>query len=195
MKNALLPGPPERPGLPPPRHRPRWNVVVTLKEGDFREALRRLRAYGSVRRTAYLNVVALRVDDPRAFLDDLHKSTDASAWIRSVRPALQTFVFRDPTEFRRKAIDVVRAWAPSLPGRTFHIRMHRRGFRGRLRPIDEERRLGQAVLDDLDRRGRRPAVSFEDPDGVFDVESIDGQAGVSLWSREDLRRYPLLKVD
>jgi hypothetical protein len=38
-------------------------------------------------------------------------------------------------------------------------------------------------------------VAFEDVDAVVSIETLDHRAGVSLWTREDLQRYPFLRVD
>jgi hypothetical protein len=35
-------------------------------------------------------------------------------------------------------------------------------------------------------------MAFTDPDAILQIETIDGPAGISLWRREDLQRYPFL---
>jgi len=74
---------------------------------------------------------------------------------------------------------------------SFLVRLHRHGFKGRLSTPKEERFLDEALLDALDALGR---PGFADPDAILQIETIDGRAGVSLWRREDLRRYPFLGV-
>jgi tRNA(Ser,Leu) C12 N-acetylase TAN1 len=37
-------------------------------------------------------------------------------------------------------------------------------------------------------------VSFDNPDAIIAVETIGNQAGMSLWFREDLQRYPFLHI-
>ena len=48
-----------------------WNVVVTLREGGFVDALETLAELGVVARTDYYNVLAMKVEDVAAFPDAL----------------------------------------------------------------------------------------------------------------------------
>jgi tRNA(Ser,Leu) C12 N-acetylase TAN1 len=43
--------------------------------------------------------------------------------------------------------------------------------------------------------GTPGSISFDDPDAIVAIESVGQRAGVSLWTREDLRRYPFLRLD
>jgi tRNA(Ser,Leu) C12 N-acetylase TAN1 len=43
--------------------------------------------------------------------------------------------------------------------------------------------------------GRPGRINFADPDHVIDIETVGNRAGLSIWSRDDLRRYPFLNVD
>ena len=56
----------------------------------------------------------------------------------------------------------------------------------------EERFLDEALLDALDAEGAPGRIAFTDPDAILQIETIDGRAGISLWDREDLQRYPFL---
>jgi hypothetical protein len=38
-------------------------------------------------------------------------------------------------------------------------------------------------------------VSFTDPDALIAIDTIDGRAGISLWTRDDLARHRLLRPD
>ena len=59
----------------------------------------------------------------------------------------------------------------------------------------EEQLLSETLLDALKVAGTPGRISFDDPDEVIQIETIDTRAGVSLWSREDRRRCPFLGVD
>ncbi len=76
-----------------------------------------------------------------------------------------------------------------------HVRLYRRGFKGRLSSHDEERFLDDALLQALEAAGTPRRITFDDPDAVIDVETLGNWAGLSLWTRADLARYPFLKVD
>jgi tRNA(Ser,Leu) C12 N-acetylase TAN1 len=89
----------------------------------------------------------------------------------------------------------VLAWAPALAGKSFHVRLHRRGFKGRLSTPEEERFFDDALLGALQSTGAPGSLAFDDPDAIIQIETVGNRAGISLWSREDLARYPFLKVD
>jgi tRNA(Ser,Leu) C12 N-acetylase TAN1 len=90
---------------------------------------------------------------------------------------------------------VVLKWVAQLAGKRFHVRMHRRGMKGRLSSQAEERHLSEVLLAALEEAGTPGRVAFEDPDAVVAVETVGAGAGLSLWSREALHQYPFLKLD
>ena len=75
------------------------------------------------------------------------------------------------------------------------MRIHRRGFKKSFDRLQRERKLGEALLDDTIARGVRAKIAYEDPDVVVAIETVDQRAGLALWSREDLARWPLLRPD
>jgi tRNA(Ser,Leu) C12 N-acetylase TAN1 len=172
-----------------------WNVIVTLPEATFREARNLLRRWGVIHRTAYFHVLTLTVDDVETFLAEIAKAIEESPgilnFVSHVIPAQRTFDFDSVEEFEAKARDIAILWAPVLAGKSFHVRLHRRGFKGKLSTAKEERFLDETLLDALGAPGR---ITFSDPDAILQIETIDGRTGLSLWCREDLRRYPFLGV-
>lgn len=48
-----------------------WNVVVTVQEHGFVDALRLLEQFGPVGKTKYYNVLVMKVEDVPAFLTQL----------------------------------------------------------------------------------------------------------------------------
>jgi hypothetical protein len=173
-----------------------WNVVVTLPEATFREARKFLRRWGEVHRTGHFHVLAMRVGDPEAFLAEIGKAVEAKPGILNilshVTPAQQTIDFAGAEEFEAKARDIAILWAPKLAGKGFHVRLHRRGFKGTLSTPKEERFLDEVLLDALQVAGAPGHIAFTDPDAILQIETIGGRAGFSLWRREDLKRYPFL---
>ncbi|HXE96756.1 MAG TPA: THUMP domain-containing protein, partial [Dongiaceae bacterium] len=77
----------------------------------------------------------------------------------------------------------------------FHVRMHRRGFKGKLSSAEEERFLDEILLQRLEDAGTPGKVAFDDPDVIIALETIGQQAGLSLFGRDELKRYSLLHVD
>jgi tRNA(Ser,Leu) C12 N-acetylase TAN1 len=112
--------------------------------------------------------------------------------IAHVSPAEQSFDFTTPEQFRAKAREAVLGLAPRLDGRTFHVRIHRRGWKGVLTSTDEERSLAEAVIESTRQEGAPAHVSFEDPDAVILIDIVGNRAGVALWTRADRHAHPLL---
>jgi len=176
-----------------------WNVVVTVVEHGFREACELLRRWGRVTRTGYYNVLGLQVADPAKFLEDFAAVVAVSPgllnFVSHVVPAEASFAFDDAPAFESQARDIALGWLARLAGKSFHVRLHRRGFKGRLATQHEERFLDEVLLAALASAGTPGRIAFDDPDAIIQIETIDGRAGMSLWTRDDLRRFPFLGVD
>jgi hypothetical protein len=54
-----------------------WNVVVSLQEGGYTQAWKLLEPFGTVSRTAYYNVLVMRVEDIGQFLETLRQWSTA----------------------------------------------------------------------------------------------------------------------
>lgn len=176
-----------------------WNVVVSVLDEGFVQACEILDAFGPVRRTDYYNVLVMRVEDTGAFLAEFARLVEADPhvlkYIARVIPAAAAFSFQTPEEFMSKARNAVLQWVERLLGRSFHVRMHRRGFKGRISSLEVERLLNRVLLDAMEARGAPGRISFKDPDAILAVETVGRRAGLSLWSREDIKRFPFLKLN
>jgi tRNA(Ser,Leu) C12 N-acetylase TAN1 len=173
-----------------------WNVVVTVVEDSFRDAVRMLGKWGRVKRTPYYNVLSLRVPDPGSFLDSFAAAVAESPgilnFVSHVVPAQETFDFSTAEEFETQARAIALGWVPKLGGKSFHVRLHRRGLKGVLSTHREERLVADALLAVLQGAGH---VAFTDPDAIIQIETIDGRAGMSLRTRDDIRRFPFLGTE
>lgn len=176
-----------------------WNVVVTVHEGGYNLGKRFLEQLGQVHRTDFFNILLMRVEDHRQFLEALRDRTnrDAEGYssLARVIPVVETFTFQTPAEFDAKSRLAVCAWLPALANRGFHLRMHRRGFKGKLSSLDEERFLDTYLLEALAMAGTPGHINFDNPDAIIALETMGPRAGLSLWTREDLERYPFLHLD
>lgn len=176
-----------------------WNVVISLHERTYVQARKLLEKLAPVSRTSYFNVLVMKVEDIGYLLETLRQWMEADAHIRDILarvvPVVHTFTFQTVEEFETKARETSLSFVPALAGKTFHIRMHRRGFKGRLSSQNEERFLDEVLLEALDKMGHPGRITFADPDAILALETVDGRAGLSLWSREDLQRYPFLHLD
>jgi len=146
-----------------------------------------------------LNVLVMEVSNIPRFLETLNAwvSDDPSLLqlIARVVPVTCTFSFQSPEEFETKAKEAVLYWLPSLAGKRFHVRMHRRGFKGRISSLEEEHFLDKILLEELGKIGSPGHITFENPDAILVVETVGQQVGLSCWTREDLQHYPLLRLD
>ncbi len=176
-----------------------WNVVVTVREGAFVRVCRLLGAMGKVARTEFFNVLVMKSDDIPRLLEWLRgRMTDdpeTAGGIARLVPLTHQFSFQSPEMFETKAMEAVSMWFPSLAGKSFHVRMRRRGFKGRLSSMDEERFLDEYLLGALEKAGTPGYLAFDDPDFIVAVESVGTRAGLSLWSRDDLCNFPFLGLD
>lgn len=96
-------------------------------------------------------------------------------------PATGLFQFQSAEEFEAKARDIVLGWRSKLSGKSFRVRVHRRGFKEALPSQHEERMLNYSLLEALEHVGKCGRIDFEDPDFVVDIETVGQRAGVSLW--------------
>jgi tRNA(Ser,Leu) C12 N-acetylase TAN1 len=176
-----------------------WNVVVSVHEEGYRRAREVLRDFGELASTDFYNVLVMRVADRDAFLARFAEMVEAAPGflevVSRVMPASQVFEFQTPEAFETRAKQIVLSWLPRLAGKSFHVRMHRRGFKTKMSSQEEERFLDAALLEALEEAGSPGRIDFADPDMVIDVETVGQRAGLSLWTRDDLARYPFLKVD
>jgi tRNA(Ser,Leu) C12 N-acetylase TAN1 len=176
-----------------------WNVVVSLREGCYRQARKALRRFGALRHTGFYNVLALKVDSVPEFLENLRQEVGADPILRQclarVIPVTRAFVFQSPQEFETRARETAGEFIGALGGKGFYVRMHRRGFRDQLASHTEERMLDRCLLERLASRGAPAHIAFHDPDAVVDIETVGQWAGVALWRRTDLERYPFIRAD
>lgn len=176
-----------------------WNVVVNLNEGARRQAYRRLEIFGPAKKTGFFNVLLMKVEDLPGMLETMRKWTledpQSLSFLSRIIPAAGIFVFQSPEEFEAKARETVLQWVPALAGKSFHVRMRRRGFKGRLSSMDEEHFLDGILLEAVEKIGPPGHITFDNPDAIIAVETVGPWAGLSFWSREDLQRYPFIRLD
>jgi tRNA(Ser,Leu) C12 N-acetylase TAN1 len=175
---------------------PDWNVTVTLAEPTFHIARNLLARWGRLRRTGYFNVAVMKVQDTAAFLRELAAAAEETPGILNamshVVPFDHVFAFRDASEFEAKLRDIILSYAPQLAGKSFHVRLRRRGLKGIISTPEEERFLDDVLLEALAAAVTPGYISFEDPDYVLLIETVGESGGVALWSGDDLKRYPFL---
>lgn len=174
-----------------------WNVVVTAHDHGFDRAEEALEDLGELGRTGYFNVLVLKVDDQDEFLERLDDRATLTPdlltdCVARVAPAHRTFEFGDRREFEEAATEAAREFAPRLAGRSFYVRVHRRGMGRYIASDRAERLVADAVFDALEEAGETAEVDFDDPDAVLAVETVGSRAGIALHTREEIEERPYL---
>jgi tRNA(Ser,Leu) C12 N-acetylase TAN1 len=176
-----------------------WNAVITVHEGGFAPACRLLEPFGPVRKTEFFNTLVMRSADPFQLLADLHGQLAAkpaiAVWISRFMPVQRRFAFQSVAEFELRSREAVLECLPRLAHARFHLRMHRRGFKGKISSAEEERFLDEFLLHRLAEAGTPGTVAFDDPDAIIALETVGTQAGLSLFTRDELKRFQLLHLD
>jgi len=176
-----------------------WNVVINLNEQARKQAYRKLEVFGPMRKTGFFNVLLMQVDDPHAMLETMRQwiqeDPHSLFFLSRIIPATRTFVFQSSEQFEARAKEVVLQWAPALAGKSFHVRMRRRGFKGKISSLEEEHFLDGLLIEATDKTGAPGRITFDDPDAIIAIETIGPWAGLSVWGREDLLRFPFIRLD
>jgi hypothetical protein len=61
--------------------------------------------------------------------------------------------------------------------------------------LDEEHFLDRILLEALEKAGTPGRITFENPEAIAIVETLGQWAGLACWKREDLERYPWMRLD
>lgn len=176
-----------------------WNTIITIYQQGFGRAIRALQKIGPTERTPYYNVLAMRVDDPIAALEAIERLTEERPAlydaISRVAPARDMFEFQSPEEFTDHAKSCLLGLLSELNGHSFHVRVHRRGSKLDLQTQEAERFFDDFVVAATAKSGTPARIAFAEPDAIVVIDTIDGRAGISMWSRADLARHRLLRPD
>jgi tRNA(Ser,Leu) C12 N-acetylase TAN1 len=176
-----------------------WNVIATAHEDGFRRSRELLQRFGPVAGTRYFNVLVLLAEDIPLMLETLRLQAAAQPEVlralSRVVPVTRRFDFQTPEGFADGARRIALGLAPQLAGKAFHVRMHRRGFKGRLSSPEAERMLDEVILGQLEKVGTPGRISFDRPDAIVAVETLGTEGGLSLWTRAELDAYSFLGLD
>ncbi|MEO1005203.1 MAG: hypothetical protein AAFW67_04970 [Cyanobacteria bacterium J06638_38] len=175
-----------------------WNVLFDIHEHGFSRAYLLLKELGTVYLSDFDNILLLEVNSIPQFLETLKrmiaKDSSLSRLFSLVVPVTTTFEFQTPAEFETKAQEVILSWLPSLAGKSFYVRIHRRGFKGIIDTHHEAGFLDRMILEQLEKMGHPGQIMHEDPDALINVEIVGKHVGLSCWTYEDLQRFPVIKL-
>lgn len=176
-----------------------WNAVVTIHERRLKHSFNILEEFGPIVKSNFFNVLLMKVENidemMAKFQQRMDEDPDIMSSIARVAPLRDTFNFSSPEEFEQKAMEAVKKRANDVAGKGFHVRIHRRGFKGKISSMKEEQFLDHSLLEAAEKTGRPAHVTFDNPDAIVEIEIVGQRGGLSLWTREDLERYPFLKPD
>jgi tRNA(Ser,Leu) C12 N-acetylase TAN1 len=177
---------------------PTWNVLVTSLEGQRESLLRALRTLARFRRGGFPNVLVATVESPHAFLGALRDLHASSQLVRESLgrcvPIDRTMRFADPATFADEVVATLDPLVERLVGKTFFVRLFRRGFRTSLDSTRLEGEIGARLVDALTSRGDTPHVRFKDADVAVAIETLRDEAGVALVDRALREAYPFVRI-
>ena len=176
-----------------------WNLVITPYPHGWHPALRALRGVAEAAPSGHYNVLLAKVDDPVGLLDSLERRAESEPVlidaISRIAPAVAGFDYETDDGFEQGALRVLDPLLARLAGKSFQVRVKRRGVGLAATGSEEEARLGKAILQQLAEAGAPGRIDFADPDYILAIDAVDGRAGLGLWSREDLRGHRFLRPD
>ncbi len=176
----------------------KWNVLVTAQEGSARDLKRLVKRHGVFRWSQFRNVLLGCVADPGGFFQELEaqleKKPFAVNWLGKALPICITF----PVDLETFSDDLERhlsTLVEGLKGKSFYVRVERRGHKGDLRTHELERQMGDYLWEELQRHGGQPVVSFKDPDVVVAIEIVGKTAGIAVVPRRLRQEFRFVKID
>jgi tRNA(Ser,Leu) C12 N-acetylase TAN1 len=175
-----------------------WNIIVTSRERQQRRLRRALFRLVRLQPCGFRNVFVGHVQALEAFLtgvaERLAHRPELEGWLGKVLPLERTFTV-DLARFDEQLREATAALVDRLAGRSFHVRVERRGHKGVINTHACEQALGGYLYAALEARGAHPAVAFRDPDVVIGVELMGDIAGISVVTRELREHFPFVKID
>lgn len=170
-----------------------WNVLVTSLLGQEKDVYGELRRTGDFRQTDFKDVFIGWTDDIEAFLSSMLANTFLKERIGKAVPIERVFSFH-AEDFEEKLENTIQDYLPRLAGSRVHVRMERRGFKGRLNSLEMEQKMDRIIKERLVEAGKGCEIDFKDPDHILAVETVADWCGVSVITREMKERYPFIKV-
>ncbi len=168
-----------------------WNVLVVSHEGEERRLRRDLRELGEFKFTRFRSLLLGKVD-LHAFLEEVQAKSIPS--LARVVPVEENFRAQ-PEDLLEILKDKVKKYSGRIgQGESFCVRFERRGFKGRISSLEVEEEIGGYLHDLLEKEGKSPRVSLEDPDKLLVIQSVGTSFGIGLIDRENRQRYPIIRV-
>lgn len=169
-----------------------WNVLVIATRGETGKALSLLGEVGKFRTGGYPQVVVGTV--PRsngnllAGIAELATGGERTVGVIDRMVPVEEAVSFPGDDVTETLCEKLEPLAPRLCGRTFYVRSHLRGMKGRIEHPAVERALGDFLTEFATRAGPAPKVTFTDPDYVVIAEVVGRRVGYAFLGREERSR-------
>ncbi|MCL4501766.1 MAG: THUMP domain-containing protein [Deltaproteobacteria bacterium] len=174
-----------------------WNVVVTSFMHQENRLLTELSGLGDFHHSGFRETIIGRVADIGKFLEALKHRWDEQPFLpellSSVVPVREVFPFT-LENLLPKLQEKILGLGPDIGDAAFYVRMKRRGHKGELDSQQVEQALDQFLKEELEARGQKCRIDFDDPEVIVVVETIHNQCGLGLVNREMKERYPFIKI-
>jgi len=174
-----------------------WNVLAIATRGETGKALALLGEVGRFRTGGYPQVLVGRVarsnGDLLGGLGELAGGGERTAGILDRLVPVERAVSFPGDDVADTLCEHLEPLAPRLCGKTFYVRTHLRGMKGRVEHPAVERALGDFLSELSARAGDAPKVTFGDPDFVVVAEVVGRRVGFAFLGREE-RSKALIKV-
>lgn len=174
-----------------------WNLVVACRRNGEQGALRQLKYFGRFFPTGFRDVLRGFVTERPLFYEELRKSRETRdplwRYVTRLVPIDVDFSFTLET-FREKLAQVVDGIAPRVPAGPFYVRIERRGHKGEIPTPDVEREMDGRIIAAHEREGLSSRVDFETFRTVVAVETFRDLGGLGVVPREEMEKFPFLKV-
>ena len=175
-----------------------FNLVATLADGGrFPALLRELAAFGEFHKTEFFGVVLGQVAEPLELFEAIGAARDESpqafADLGRLIPVSEVFHFTVDS-LVEEASRAIRPHLAQFAGKSFYVRLERRGFKGKIISPEAERQLDAVILEASAASGQPARVDFTDPDLIVALETFGGRAGIGWLGRELRARFPFVRV-
>lgn len=171
-----------------------WNVVAVARDGLTGAALEALKTVGEFRTAGYPRVLVGEVAPEGGLVETVAGCVAANPplarTLHRVVPVEDAVLF-DGDDVTETLCERFEGMGERIAARSFHVRVHLRGLKGRLETPAVELALGGFLYDRAEALGRPPSVSFDDPDVVVAVEVVGRRVGYGFLEREQ-RALPLI---
>ena len=139
-----------------------------------------------------------RVEDVIAFLEALEtlrrENPQRLRHLSQIVPIEKNFSFT-LSNFTDRLREIIAPYAEEIENNsTFYIRVRRRGHKGEISSLEVEHEMDTFILETLERAGKQARISFEEPDRIIIIETIENRAGIGLITREMKERYSFIRV-